>query len=322
MIRKTTLLSVSLFAMSVVSTRAEARVVEKIVAVVGDAVILQSEIEEKAAPFLRQIAGITNQQERAARAEALRREVLDRLIDDELIAHQGREMKITIAADEVDRMVDQIKRENNLDDKQLADALAGQNMSMASYRQDVKRQILRYRVLQMAVGSKTQISDREIEAYYERHMKASDAEVRASHIFVAIPADADTGTLLERQQLAESLRKRAEAGENFAELAKKYSEDAATRDEGGDLGFFGKDLLPKPIEEVVFTMKVGEVRGPVRADKGFHVIKLADRREKPAKPLAEAAEEIRGRLRQKHVEKETKSFLTELRSRVLVDIRM
>ncbi|MDZ4697558.1 MAG: peptidylprolyl isomerase [Deltaproteobacteria bacterium] len=315
-------LAASVLSLSLWVPRAEARVVEKIVAVVGDAVILQSEIEEKAAPFLRQIAGITNQQERAARAEALRREVLDRLIDDELIANQGREMKITIAADEVDRMVDQIKRENNLDDKQLADALAGQNMSMASYRQDVKRQILRYRVLQMAVGSKTQISDREIEAYYDRHMKASDSEVRASHMFIAIPDNADAGTLLERQQLAESLRKRVEAGEDFAELAKKYSEDAATRDEGGDLGFFGRDLLPKPIEEVVFTMKIGEVRGPIRADRGFHVIKLVDRREKPAKPLAEATEEIRGRLRQKNVEKETKTFLTDLRSRVLVDIRM
>jgi parvulin-like peptidyl-prolyl isomerase len=80
-------------------------------------------------------------------------------------------------------------------------------------------------------------------------------------------------------------------------------------------------MLPKPIEEMVFAMKIGEVRGPVRADRGFHVIKLVDRRVKEVKPLADVKEELRNQLRQKEMERQTKNYLTELRKKTLVDVR-
>ena len=109
--------------------------------------------------------------------------------------------------------------------------------------------------------------------------------------------------------------------EDFAKLAREYSDDAATRKDGGDLGYFGKDILPKPIEELVFSMNVGEVAGPVRADHGFHVIKLVDRKTVAAKPLGEVEDEIRMQLRQREMDKQTKAFLADLRKKNLVDIR-
>jgi len=111
-------------------------------------------------------------------------------------------------------------------------------------------------------------------------------------------------------------------GEDFAKLAREYSQDAGTRAEGGDLGFIGRDILPKPLEELVFSMKVGDVKGPVRADRGFHIIKLVDTRAKDAKPFADVQDEIRVRLRQREMERQTKIYLAELRKKVLVDIRL
>jgi len=146
--------------------------------------------------------------------------------------------------------------------------------------------------------------------------------VRASHIFIAIPEDADNATVLEREKLAKSLLARAQGGEDFVKLAKEYSEDAGTRAEGGDLGFIGRDILPKPMEELVFSMRVGDIRGPVRADRGFHVIKLLDKRAKDAKPFAEVQDDIRVRLRQREMERQTKIYLGDLRKKVLVDIRL
>jgi len=124
----------------------------------------------------------------------------------------------------------------------------------------------------------------------------------------------------EKQALANKILERAKT-EDFAKLAREVSDDAATRAEGGDLGYFGRDMLPKPIEELVFAMKPGEVRGPVRADRGFHVIKLADRKVKDAKPLDEVKDDIRMQLRQKDMERQTKIYLAELRKKTLVDIR-
>jgi peptidyl-prolyl cis-trans isomerase SurA len=310
------------FAAVLAPCAADARVVEKIAAVVGDDVILQSEVEDRAAPLLADISSIANQGEREARINAVRREVLDRLIDDQLLAQQATELKLTVSNDEIDRAIEQIKRDYGLTDTQLKDELRKQGMSIAAYRMNTKKEILKYRVLNIAVGSKINVADSEVQSYYDRHMKSSNVQLRASHIFLAIPEDADNAAVLEREKLAKALLARAQQGEDFAKLAREYSQDAGTRAEGGDLGFIGRDILPKPIEELLFSMKLGDVRGPVRADRGFHVIRLVDKRTKDAKPFAEVQDEIRIRLRQREMERQTKIYLGDLRKKILVDIRL
>jgi peptidyl-prolyl cis-trans isomerase SurA len=321
--RRTTLILVGATALvAATAGRAAARLVEKIAAVVGDNIILASEVEEKAAPLLAEANRIPDPTKRSARATELRHEVLDRLIDDELILQQAADLKLTISPEQVDQSIEEIKRQNNISDEQLREALRGQGMTMATYRADLKKQLLRYRVLNISVGSRVTITDEEVKTYYDRHMKTGgNIQVRASHIFVAIPDGADTATVKEKQAHAQKLLERAQGGEDFAKLAKQFSDDAATRAEGGDLGTFGKDMLPKAIEELVFSMKVGDVRGPVRADRGFHIIKLVERKEKGAKPLSEVQDDIRIQLRQKEMEKQTKTYLAELRRKTLVDVR-
>ena len=301
---------------------AQARVVEKVAAVVGTNIVLASEVEEKAGPLMVEANRITDPNKRAARAAALRREVLERLIDDELILQQAAELKLSISSEQVDASIEEIKKQNNIDDEQLRQALRGQGMTMAAYRADLKRQLLRFRVLNIAVGSRVNISDEEVKAYYDRHLKDSaNVQVRASHVFIAIPDGADAATVGEKQTQAQKVIERAKAGEDFGKLARELSDDAATRAEGGDLGFFGKDMLPKAIEEMVFAMKPGEIGGPVRADRGFHVIKLVDRKTKEAKPFDDVKDDIRMQLRQKDMERQTKTYLAELRKKTLVDIR-
>jgi peptidyl-prolyl cis-trans isomerase SurA len=213
--------------------------------------------------------------------------VLERLIDDELILQQATDLKLSITSEQVDSSIEEIKRQNNIDDQQLRDALKGQGMSMSTYRSDLKRQLLRFRVLNIAVGSRVTISDDDVKNYYERHMKTGEnVQVRASHIFVAIPENADAAVVSEKQVQAQKLLERARGGEDFAKLAKQYSDDPATRSEGGDLGTFGKDMLPKD-----------------------------------AKPLEEVKDDIRMQLRSKEMERQTKTYLTELRKKTLVDIR-
>ncbi|HXJ23544.1 MAG TPA: peptidylprolyl isomerase [Polyangia bacterium] len=301
---------------------AGARVVERVAAVVGDSVVLASEVEERVAPLLADVNRIPDPDKRAARAAALRREVLDRLIDDELILQQATELKLSITNDQVDASIEEIKRQNNLNDDQLRDALRGQGMTMSAYRADLRRQLLRFRVLNISVGSRVNISDDEVRSYYDRHMKdGSNVQVRASHVFIAIPEGADATVVAEKQALAQKILERANGGEDFAKLAREASDDAATRADGGDLGYFGKDMLPKAIEELVFSMKVGDIRGPIRADRGFHVIKLIDRKLKDPKPFDEVKEDIRMQLRQKDMERQTKIYLAELRKKTLVDVK-
>jgi peptidyl-prolyl cis-trans isomerase SurA len=302
---------------------ARARVVERIVALVGDEVVLESEVNERSRPFLEELAALPDPNQRKQRATALRREVLERIVDEHLLLQQANELKLSVSSEEVDRSIEQIKKDYGLSDAQLSEELRRQGLNLASYRQNTRKEILRYRVINIAVGSKVQVSDNDVESYYERNMKAGkNDQVRVSHIFVAIPENADAAKVLEREDYARKLATRARAGEDFAKLAKELSEDRATRAEGGDLGYFGKEMgLPKPVEELVFSMKIGEIGGPVRGNQGFHVIKLVDRRAAGVKPLADVKEELRQQLRTKEMERQTKLYLNELRKKTLVEVR-
>ncbi len=306
------------------STAAQARIVERIVALVGDEVVLESEVNERSRPFLEEIAALPDANQRKQRTSALRREVLERIVDEHLLLQQANELKLSVSSEEVDRSIEQIKKDYSLSDTQLADELRRQGMSLASYRQNTRKEILRYRVINIAVGSKIQVSDNDVESYYERNMKSGKNDnVKVSHIFVAIPENADAAKVLEREEYARKILARARAGEDFATLAKELSEDRATRAEGGDLGYFGKEMgLPKPVEELVFSMGVGEIGGPVRGNQGFHVIKLVDRRAADVKPLADVKEQLRLQLRQKEMERQTKIYLSELRKKTLVEVRL
>jgi peptidyl-prolyl cis-trans isomerase SurA len=304
---------------------AGAIVVEKIAAVVGDEIILRSEVEDRAKPFMAEIAEITNQAQREARAAALRKEVLDRIIDEKLLEQQATEFKLSVSSEEIDRSIEQVKQVNKLSDADLQAALLQYGMNMAAYRKSIKGDLLRHKVVSIAVGSKVSVSESDVQAYYEKHYKSggTNVEVRAAHVFISIPEKADTATVLEREKLARDVLARARAGEDFARLAKELSDDPATRNDGGDLGFFGKEMgLPRAVEDLVFAMKPGEVNGPVRGNQGFHVIKLIDLRAKETKGLAEVKEEIRMQLRAKEVERQTKMFLGELRKKTLVDVRL
>jgi peptidyl-prolyl cis-trans isomerase SurA len=302
----------------------EARVVERIVALVGDEVVLESEMNERSRPLLEEIAALPDQNQRAQRTAALRREVLERIVDEHLLLQQANELKLSVSSEDVDRSIEQVKKDYGLSDAQLQEELRRQGMNLASYRQNTRKEILRYKVINIAVGSKIQVSDNDVESYYERNYKSGkNDQVRVSHVFVAIPENADAAKVLEREEHARKILARARAGQDFAALAKELSEDRNTRAEGGDLGYFGKEMgLPKPVEELVFSMKIGEVGGPVRGNQGFHVIKLVDRKAKEVKPLADVKDELRLQLRQKEMERQTKIYLAELRKKTLVEIRL
>jgi len=107
----------------------------------------------------------------------------------------------------------------------LREELHKQGLTLATYRQNTKREILRYRIINIAVGSKISVSDADVQTYYERHMQAANIQVRASHIFLAIPEGADAATAQDKEKQAQLLLQRAQSGEDFGKLAREYSED-------------------------------------------------------------------------------------------------
>jgi peptidyl-prolyl cis-trans isomerase D len=144
-----------------------------------------------------------------------------------------------------------------------------------------------------------EVTDEELEAYYEdeKYRYQTAEERRARHILVNADEDEEDAAARSREILA-----RLEAGEDFAALANELSDDPGTSGQGGDLGWVSRGLLVGPFEDALFAMAVGEVRGPVRTDFGYHIIRLDEIRAEDLQPFAAIRDELAGEYRNQLVE--------------------
>jgi peptidyl-prolyl cis-trans isomerase SurA len=300
-----------------------ARVVDKVVAVVNDDIILDSEVDQYAAPLLRGPLDTSTEDGKKKWLE-MKHKALDALIDSKLIQQQAAELKLSVTNDEVERAWDEVKKQNNLDDATFAEALKSQGFTPEGYRKSLKRQMLELKVINTAVRSRVSVSDEEVKTFYhqnERQM-GGDKTAHLRQILIAVGPDASAEEVDRKKRVAEGIISQARKGTSFVELAKKFSDDDLTKAEGGDLGWIGKGVLQDALDEAVAGMDPGDVRGPIRTGRGFHVVQLVERKAGDMKPFDEVKDQIRRQLYDQQVEKASQSWLKELRKKAHVDTRL
>lgn len=310
---------------SLAALPASARVLERVIAVVNEDIILLSDLNERIRPLLPQLEQIPDATTRQQRSEELRHQMLNMMIDEELIKQEAHKLKLTVTDKDLELAVADVMRKNNLTREQLEQALQQEGKDLLSYKETILRpQLLRLRVLNVQVRSRVSVSDEEVHAFYQKNLRALGvgSKVRARHIFIAVDKSAPASKLAERKRYAESLLEKIKAGQSFAEVAKKYSEDPATKDEGGDLGYFERGTLPASVEDVVFSMKKGELRGPLYAERGFHLIQLVDQKASAARAFDEVKDELREQLYVQKMDKATTAWLTEIRKKSHIDLKL
>jgi peptidyl-prolyl cis-trans isomerase D len=141
----------------------------------------------------------------------------------------------------------------------------------------------------------------ELEAYYEQKKESLQTleQRRASHILIKVAADAEDDAVDEARKEAEALLVRIRDGEDFSELARQYSDDPGSAENGGDLGYFGKGAMVPEFEKTVFALEKGDVSEPVRTQFGFHLIMLVEVQGSEIPSLDQVREELIAEL-QKH----------------------
>ena len=139
----------------------------------------------------------------------------------------------------------------------------------------------------------------EAQEYYDTHKDeyTSEAKVHGWHILIRVPKGADESVVEEKRQAAQKLYDDIVAGGDFAALAKEYSEDPGTNFIGGDIGLVPRDSLPQPMGETLYSMNPGEIKGPVRTQLGFHVLKLEEKQEERLSAFDEVSTKIMDMLR-------------------------
>jgi peptidyl-prolyl cis-trans isomerase SurA len=297
------------------------KIVDRVVAVVNDEIILESELEQFAAPQYRGPDPASSEGKKTW--DELKRKALDTLIDGKLMQAQAVELKLAVTPDEVDRAIEEVKKQNNLDDATFTQALKAQGYTMDAYRKGLKKQILELKVLSTAVRSRVSISDDEVAAAYKQSERAMSQERQAHlrQILIAVPERSAPEDLERKRSVAAKVTELARGGTRFAELAKQYSDDEATKASGGDLGFIAKGTLVEALDDAVAQMEPGDVRGPLRTERGWVVLQLVERKAADMKPLDEVRDQLKKQLYEQQVDKAQQAWLKELRKKAHIDVR-
>ena len=190
----------------------------------------------------------------------------------------------------------------SLEDQVVMDASAIQKFfdeKKEGYRDPEKRQIPYVLFTPEAFTAGIQVSDDEIKQYYDENQADfhHEAEVKARHILFTVKEDAPEAEVAKVKAEAQKVLAEAKKGKDFAELAKKNSQDPGSANKGGDLGFFKKEQMVPPFADAAFSMKPGDISDLVRTTYGFHIIKVEEARPEKTETFDEAKAGIAQKLK-------------------------
>jgi foldase protein PrsA len=232
------------------------------------------------------------------------KQVLGQLVQQQLLEQYARDKKIDVTQAEIDKKKDETKA--RMQPGQFDQVVKSQGLTDADLNQIFKQQV----VIEKAVAPQTHVGESDIKAYFDKNRTLFDkpAQVRARHILVADAVK------------AKEVMAKLKAGGSWDALAKQYSTDPASKDKGGELGFFGRGQMVGPFQDAAFSAKVNQIVGPVKSPFGYHVIQVEEK--KPAQPasFASAHDTIKTQLTSQQQGTIVPAFLQKLRADAKIDI--
>ncbi len=255
---------------------AQVQPLDKVVAIVDNDVIMQSQLEQRMQEVRQTIAkrgGGTPPE------EELQKQVLDRLVLENLQLQIGERSGIRITDEELNSAMGTIAQRNNMSLDQFRAALSHDGLSFNTAREQVRREMIISRVRQRRVAERIQVSEQEVKNFLasESGKAQLSQEYHLANILVATPEAANAQQIQAAGNQAMALYQQLREGANFAQLAtaKSASDNAL---EGGDMGWRKAAQLPPPFDQMLAGMKPGDVTQPVRTPGGFIILKLMEAR--------------------------------------------
>lgn len=244
---------------------------------------------------------------------SMREKVIDSLINRELLLQQSKAKGITTNESDIDNSIDQIKR--RLEAGQSFESLMEEmGITMETMRTQVGQASAIQKLLEVEVYPQAIVSEKDSRIFFENNPQyfKKPEEVKASHILIQVAPDASDEEKLAAREKIEDIQKKIAAGDDFANLARQYSEGPSSTN-GGDLGYFDRKKMVKPFSDAAFELKPGQVSNIVETRFGFHLIKVYDKKAKSTYEF----EDIKGRLgeilQQQKIQEETVRYLEVLR---------
>ncbi|MDD5390703.1 MAG: peptidylprolyl isomerase [Gallionellaceae bacterium] len=252
--------------------------IDRIVAVVNNAVITQYELKKRVEQVISQLA---SQKTQAPPRRVLEKQLLERMINERALMQIAEDTNIRFDGTALDRAVARIAQQNNLSPEEFRKALEAEGSDFAAFREQIRSEMTIARLKEREVDNKIVVTDAEIDNFLAN--PALDAnqqdEYNLAHILILAPEGASPEKLAELRAKAEKAQAELQAGTHFSQVSAAYS-DAQNALQGGSLGWRSEGQLPSLFAQVVRTLKPGESSSVIQSPNGFHIVKLVDKRGK------------------------------------------
>ncbi len=272
------------------ATAATQRPVAKIIASVDGDPITQRDVEMFASAMGRPVSPDPNDESFKA---ALKGVITQKMLESEVNQYADR-----VEDSHVDRYIEELRKDKNLTDMQLRAEVQSSGMSYDEFRRHARQELERMMMLDQEVRQKVTVPPEDIKVYYQSHpdeFTIKQERYRIAQVLVALPPNAKSEEVATAKAKAGAIRERASSGSDFAELARRFSDDAS-RSNGGDLGWFKPEDILEEILAAAKPLKPAEVSAVVQTKHGFHVLKLQAHEMPGVRLLEDVKGEIRNKL--------------------------
>ena len=288
------------------------------VAVVNGSVITRTDFDAEMSRIHQQFRSM-GQPLSDIRLSEIKKEVLENLIGRELLYQASREKEIKIDESVVNEQLAALKKRFP-NEAEFNNALSKINLSEASMKSQLKRNAAIKELVDKEFAQKITISDKESKAHYASNpnLFKQPEQVQARHILIKIDSKADVSQKTEAHKKIENIQKRLQKGEDFAALAKEFSQ-CPSNAKGGDLGYFGRGQMVPPFEQAAFALKTGAISDIVETGFGYHLIKVMDKKSESTIPYKDIKERLEQRLKQEKIQKEITLYVEQLKEKAKVE---
>ena len=306
------LLSPSIFAMTL----------DRIVARVNADVITLMTLEGRVASFLNKMKAEGSNDKKLVKNK-LMMTVLDGMIAEKLQIQEAKKLGMVVTEEDFQKELDVIYEKNNITSEQFENMLISEGSNFDDYKKIIRDQILVSRIVTLQVSSAAAVGKRSVRKYYRKNKKIFwvPEKMTLSHIMFIRESDSSDKERKLQKKTAEEVFRRIKAGENFSELAKKYSDDV-TAHSGGQLGVVGRGTMLPKFEKAAFDLKVGEVSNIVKTVNGFHIIKCDNIVPGYTKEFKLVKSEIKNILSSKNREKRYHEWMSELKKKSFITVSL
>ncbi len=298
-------------------------ILDKVAAVVNDEVITQSELDQLLMPVYQKYKSKFSGETLMVKMNEARQKLLSQLIEDRLVYQESKRLGVQVTSEEVNARYEESKARFPSGEK-FEKLLAQQGLTVSKLKERYREQIAIQKLHQHEIRSKIIVTPKDIEDYYASHSgKFTQKEtVRARTITIRKSEEAVKKKEEDpvAKAKAEGILKRFYAGEDFATVAKQFSEDTMAA-EGGNLGNVARGDLVRNLDEVLFNLKHGEISPVLETPMGYHIFKVEKKKARRTKPLDEVRDKISGLLFRKKSRQRFKEWMEDLKKNAYITIR-